>query len=775
MHSDLYMPCSFIEGYKRKIPEWPQSVQSTLFLSMKVSLIICLTLILTVSGEKTPYIIPYNYYDLWMVGGQNSSGQLFFDTTPNARRVFIWKPYNASIVPTLFFEKYPEIIQNDIPTTTSEILEGIVPADIRGTSQSTLEEIEEKVPSKHHCGILPASTPSTATLEIPPQGKETSTETTPASLGMNMLHHSLKLAELMVTLSKQRSTPNLTVPRSRNGTFDSTPPSNDSIVYAKDEIDLTKERSRLCHIRREKLHAKRQISPDVATELNLSDAQLNSLQAQVHRRFLMGYDCSDPQEIKPISSFIQDPCEPAEANKQDKYVIEDAAQYQIVQYETRREFQGTRCEKYVSQFTYYCGTADHSSPYPQEIFYRRPKILHWDKCEELASMGCYIAGDSRTYEIPINTRTEVPYFAYGPATAYTGFEGNQITCSGGALMVDGKEIYHMVMYVTEEILYPSEKFVSRDDEDGVIAHFDNVRLTCPIEDEHCVGGDVTYVWRIPLKEHCPLYHIQNFRGQLVKHELTGLTVQTRKIVLSTDQSYVRFVIKGKKDECGQSFLTTNYPDLLIRKTVINGVLDRELITRPLPKDELKLSTFITNRDDYIYHQISRTLKQEFLSVLRDDCKETLRKTKTEHFLEWQLPGLHTYRLGRAHYLTAAGEIAYFYKCQPHLVAAIRADTCYDALPVEIAKENSTLTFYVQADGQSALVPKFYIEPLTHRLTSAAKKVLCLSKFFARYQDIFGQWFAVTPNIATTEPPGKLDLETLRKKISFSTSSDVDLS
>ena len=177
------------------------------------------------------------------------------------------------------------------------------------------------------------------------------------------------------------------------------------------------------------------------------------MQAQVNRRFLMGYDCNNPQEIKPISSFIRDPCEPATANEHDKYEIGEAAQYQLVQYETRREFEGTRCEKHVSQFTYYCGTADHSSPYPQQIFYRRPKILGWDQCKELASMGRYIAGDGRTYEIPINTRTEVPYFAYGSATAYVGFEGNQITSSVKALIVDRKEIHHMVMYITEENPY----------------------------------------------------------------------------------------------------------------------------------------------------------------------------------------------------------------------------------------------------------------------------------------------------------------------------------
>ena len=105
-------------------------------------------------------------------------------------------------------------------------------------------------------------------------------------------------------------------------------------------------------------------------------------------------------------------------------------------------------------------------------------------------------------------------------------------------------------------------------------------------------------------------------------------IQTNKIVMSNDQAHVRFIIKGEADECGQTFHTTNYPDVLIRKTMINGVLDRNLVKRPLPKDELKLSNFITNRDDYVFHAINRKLKREFFSVLRDDCQESLRKTKT---------------------------------------------------------------------------------------------------------------------------------------------------
>ena len=115
---------------------------------------------------------------------------------------------------------------------------------------------------------------------------------------------------------------------------------------------------------RRALRERRQITPDAITELNLSQDQLRDFKARVNRRFLVGYDCSKPVDVKPISSFVHDPCEPVEANSKDNYKIESVTQFQIVQYETRREFLGTRCERYISQFTYYCGNADHASPLP---------------------------------------------------------------------------------------------------------------------------------------------------------------------------------------------------------------------------------------------------------------------------------------------------------------------------------------------------------------------------------------------------------------------------
>ena len=151
--------------------------------------------------------------------------------------------------------------------------------------------------------------------------------------------------------------------------------------------------------------------------------------------------------------------------------------------------------------------------------------------------------------------------------------------------------------------------------------------------------------------------------RLITHQLDGLTIQTNKIVMSIDQAQRPVSsLKGKKDECDQNF---SHNQLSRRHDPGNlcsmVLLDRNLVKRPLPKDELQLSNFINNRDDFVFHAINRKMKREFFSVLRDDCQENLRKTKTEHFLELQLPGLHTYRLGGSNYLTAAGEVAYFYE------------------------------------------------------------------------------------------------------------------
>ena len=106
--------------------------------------------------------------------------------------------------------------------------------------------------------------------------------------------------------------------------------------------------------------------------------------------------------------------------------------------------------------------------------------------------------------------------------------------------------------------------------------------------------------------------------------------------------------------------------------IVDGAPDCDLISGELPKDEFKLSNFIINRDDFTFHKISRNIRREFASVLQDECKENLCKMKSEHILDRKIPNFHNSRLGDSNNLTAAAELAYFYKCQPRPVATIQA-------------------------------------------------------------------------------------------------------
>ena len=162
MHSNWFMPCSLLTRYISKIEERPHSVYPSLSSSMTVVHFLCLFIAVIILGDQEPYFIPHDYYDFWMVVGRNSSGQLYFNPASKSRRVFIWKPYNASIAPTLFFEDHPEILQDDLSTTSSRISAGIASANVSITSPATLEEVTETIPSKRPSGHFSASTPTAA-------------------------------------------------------------------------------------------------------------------------------------------------------------------------------------------------------------------------------------------------------------------------------------------------------------------------------------------------------------------------------------------------------------------------------------------------------------------------------------------------------------------------------------------------------------------------------------------------------------------------------------
>ena len=387
-----------------------------------------------------------------------------------------------------------------------------------------------------------------------------------------------------------------------------------------------------------------------------------------------------------------------------------------------------------------------------------------ETCRQMSSINMYTDDTGKRHKATPNYLLTIEYYVSGSSVSphKSWLHGTQLTCTGTKMTIGGVEIHNMVTRRVEEILYRKEKIIQRHEDGEIIAFYNNIRLSCPIENKYCLTNSITYIWDIPLKEHCPLYDVKHFIGNFMIHKETVPYTGDKQVVMSTDQSHVRFIITGEKIECGRKYLTTNYDEILLREVAAKASSSSRLskrvgeVTRPVPKDEIQISNFVINRDDYLVNFINLRLIDEFSRVFYDNCKSDLQHLKADHFLDRKIPGYHTYRLGGANYITAAGEIAYFYKCKPILVSAINAKQCYDALPIDMP-DVSNLHSYQQDNGETVEVPKYFLEPLTHRITTVAKEQPCITRFFARYKDIFGKWFAITPTIEPADSPDPLEV------------------
>ena len=138
-----------------------------------------------------------------------------------------------------------------------------------------------------------------------------------------------------------------------------------------------------------------------------------------------------------------------------------------------------------------------------------------------------------------------------------------------------------------------------------------------------------------------------------------------------------------------------------------GYLIGDLVTLKLPKDELKLSNFIT-----LTGMISYIMKYP---VSLGENSLPFYMTNAERIFARR----------RSNYLTN------FYKCQPWLVAAIHPRCLVFTLTGLVDRNyltasgrscvistnvHSTGTAFVQGDGRGVIAPWHYIEPLTHRIT-----------------------------------------------------------
>lgn len=283
---------------------------------------------------------------------------------------------------------------------------------------------------------------------------------------------------------------------------------------------------------------------------------------------------------------------------------------------------------------------------------------------------------------------------------------------------------YTVLITEEGFTYDGEK---------LIAESDSTRLPCNVLEQDCRTSEATYFWDSP-NDHCELGTSKMVEGIILKDE------DGQEVFMSTDQSKVRLVMGHQESRCGRMVYSTNYDELFL----FDPAKSSTAFTRRMDPMAVSISTYVGNRDDFLYHHVINQINEELTLVLQDDCRKHRRKLRQDFFLEHANPGIVTYGFGNGTFATASGEVIYYHQCRKELVVAAELPDCYDALPVHLPAD-APLNQYFNAT-------QWFVEPLTKRLTRYASVVPCTKSFSPKYRLYNGKWISVDPHIRVTEAP-----------------------
>lgn len=452
---------------------------------------------------------------------------------------------------------------------------------------------------------------------------------------------------------------------------------------------------------------------------------------------LRGYDCSNPLEIYDIGHEASSLC-----TTHHTQLVQRPRSYQLLQREERRQHEGFSCKVFLTQKAFYCGVYDHQTTLSQATFHDRPQPMSLEVCRQMVHNQVY---PFQGKDIGLNEecRRDVgcTTYVHQEVVGSTYHSGGEVKCWGEGYRINEEMLYNMVVTIDLKIIITPELFAEQ--EDTMTALYERGTLPCPPSTMGCTTNTATYIWK-PLNDSCPLAVTRVTKGYEMQEE-GGKTV-----FISTDNSLVRLILTEPVAIYGCSTLVraTNYPDFFVTE-----LKDPPTFQRAISSHAVSLVSYVKNRDDFLYHHMLDKLEQEFNHVLGADCRLRLRQQQLQFWLQHRDPGLTTWILGNGTFATAAGEVLYHYRCAPLQVRAVqRDDKCYQALPVEVL------------DTAKHHQRRWFLEPLTHRLTLEGIVVPCSKQFAAKYRNINGDWIQAAPDLFRATAPFLLGIDAVKETL-----------
>lgn len=467
--------------------------------------------------------------------------------------------------------------------------------------------------------------------------------------------------------------------------------------------------------------------PTIKTEHLTDEKPEERARAIDVERVLTAYDCSQPRKLEDraldeLKMNCDDMEEQRLSNKRN-------VTFQLLVKEKKRRIRGHKCTLLDTRRVRYCGNYDHQTHFSKYDQFDIPRLLTPTECRDIIRTGVYIQPDGIDETVKVGERLFGQYYEAG--TEYG--DANEIQCEGEDWKIGGSKYSDMIVQHNYQLTVVEEEFLW--DEHELITMSDSKRVHCAASARECRNGDETYVWDYS-NAWCHMAVAKRVQGILVEAE------GGERVFMSDDGNNVRLVLGSEQSECGKLITTTNYPDLFL------AYEDRTIVfSRMVDASSISISTYVANRDDYLYNHIIGQINNELSATLADNCKKRMVKTRQDYFSHHKTPGIITYGYGNGTFATSAGEVMYYYRCRQELVSAIEdpKGQCYDALPV-ILHYKSPLKQRFNASTQ------WYVEPLTRRLTRFSSPVPCTQKFAAKYKMRHGNWIQITPTLHDTKTP-----------------------
>ena len=460
---------------------------------------------------------------------------------------------------------------------------------------------------------------------------------------------------------------------------------------------------------------------------------------------ITAFDCDRPLHIRDVDYEIPQECEP-----KNQVQVGQPTKFSVGHLEEFKRVPAHVCTVTYTQTVSYCGTADHSTPVlkADHTFADRSFTIIGATCSMLVRTGRTLYGDFMRLQGDdvVDVNTAYPLMIPGTTTINVRVVGEtqvlngHVHCVGhkwtNTLEPGGELVDNAIVYRTWRVRIEEDELRIPISDGPLILNEKLLQLPepCLPLSGSCLMIDSVAVWdREDVMEWCPIAKGIEFEGVAAKDS------NNNTVVMSTDGQLVRFVLGSQRPYCGSLLFSTNYENVFLTK----GSLD-EKMNRPLHPSEVDLHSFIVNRDDRLYSDLTGHVTAEFNALLAHDCATRHKNQRIFSWLSGVDSGLVPWRYRNGTFALARGESLYLFECPPVTVyPTIPEDpsTCYQDLPV-----------YVPGNISGAYK---YLERHSHQLTDVGVQIPCDSKFLPKYKDDNGIWFTATgTQIVATAAPGE---------------------